>query len=114
MRIVVVDAVVIRARHAEIRHIGLAAVFPCLQVVDLALICRIVALGPRADGVFRARHEPLLLRGMPRGAIQVYRSLIRMNEGDEPAFSQALFYQLGAADFGSISQPQRDFLASTA
>ena len=73
-------------------------------MMNLALISRIIALGPRARGVFRARHQPLLIRGMPRGAIQVYRSLIRMNEGDEPAFSQALFYQLGAADFGSISQ----------
>ena len=103
----------VRTRHTEIRHIGLAAVFPRLQVVNLALISRIVALGPRAGGVFRTCHQSLLIGGMPRGAIQVHRPLIGMDEGDESAFGKALFHQFGATDFGPIGQPQRDFLAST-
>ena len=58
--VIVVDAVVIRAGDGEIFGVRFTAVAPRGEVVDLAFIGGVIALRPRAGGVFRSGHGPLL------------------------------------------------------
>ena len=51
--IVVVDAVVVLTQHREVRWFGVSAVLVCVDMVNLAPIGWNVAVGPRADEIFR-------------------------------------------------------------
>ena len=113
VRVIVVDAVVIGASNGQVVHIRLAAVLPRLEMVDLAFIGRIIALRPRAGGVFGSGHQPLLFRGEPRGPIEVDRALEGMDEGDKSNLGKLFLHQLGPGNFGTIGHLQRDLFAAT-
>lgn len=113
IRVIVVDAVVIWAAGREVGHIGIAAVLPGFEVVDLALIRGIVAPRPRADGVFSGGHEPLLLVGHALGAVEVHRALEGMHEGDKAALGKGARDQFGAGQPRPVGELDGDFFAVT-
>ena len=81
--VVVIAAVVMRARYGEVLGIGPAAAGLAIDVVNLAFIGRNMAIGPRAHRIFRHRHLPLLPGGQPARVVQVHGTGDGVDEGDE-------------------------------
>ncbi len=86
----------------EVRSVGLAAVLPGFEVVNLALVGGVVTALPRAYRVDCSRHEPLLVVGHARGPVEVDRPLVGMDERDIAVVAQCPRDKLRSGDSSAI------------
>jgi len=105
--VVVIAAVVMRARYGEVLGIGPAAAGPAIDVVDLALIGWAVAPACRANGVFGGGHHKLLPRCPAPHAVQVHRPLHGVDKGDKAFLRHRALGQLGAAYLRAVGHGDR-------
>ena len=86
---------------------------PGFEVMNLALVGRIVTALPRAYRVDRSRHDPLLIVGYARGPVEVNRPLMGMDKRDIAVVAQCPRDKLGSGDSSAIGELEGDFLSAS-
>lgn len=109
--IILIHRIVMGTERYEVFLVRGTAGGPGGEVVDLGVIGRRGAAGPRADGMLRAGQHALFPAGQALGAIQIYRAVLGVDQADVTALGEGAGNELGAGHARAVGKLKHDVIA---